>query len=51
MGVQIGMSESEHLPPGLHVPPNVTAALITNGWQPPTETQDPKGSSFLPEEG
>lgn len=32
------------------VVPRAAELLIANGWQPP-ETQDPKGSSFLPKEG
>lgn len=50
MGAQISLSTSRHLPPGLYIPPNAEAALIANGWTPPTETQDPKGSFFLPTE-
>ena len=35
MGLQIGLFESGCLPPGLHIPPNVRAALIANGWTAP----------------
>ena len=51
MGVQISVSTSRHLPPGLHVPPNAAAHLIANGWQPPPNPQEPTGSFFLPKGG
>lgn len=35
MGTQIGKFESKHLPPGFHVPPDVAALLIANGWEEP----------------
>jgi hypothetical protein len=34
-GVQVGVSKSRCLPPGLHVPANVAAVLIADGWTPP----------------
>lgn len=54
MGIQVGVSKSRCLPPGLHVPASVTAVLIANGWTPPPDvhqvhrsSQDPTAGPFL----
>lgn len=46
----ITANESHFLDQPFDVAPRAAELLIANGWQPPTETQEPTGSFLLPTE-